>query len=480
MFEHEQNQMNQEVQAAQPVENMMEQMVEPQRDDPEQEAQECFAFEPILQEPAMPEKKRKFGWLKTTGLCVLVGAVAFGGGYAGVKLAMPEPQRIIIKEVGDGSGGDKSDGNDHTGSSDVQMMGPQAVAEKTVPSVVAIRTEAMTTGNFWYGSQVTSGAGSGVIISEDGYIITNAHVVDGADNITVELSDGKTHKATLVGSYTNGDIAVVKIDATGLPAAAFAAMGTVHQGEPVYAVGNPEGNFSGSITGGILSALDRQIQVSVEVESGNGSSGGNYGGGYGGNYGGGYFGGGSTTATRTITLNVLQFDAAVSPGNSGGGLFDGDGNLIGIVCAKSSGTDSEGLGFAIPGGTAQEIATALIRDGKYEPDNSGSGNGNSNTTNNKAILGISAAYLDSATAQQYGYRSAGVYVIEITLQSTYQSGLRVGDRIISVDGTVVEDLDGLTGYLADKDPGDQVELLVERSNKTTTLTITLVENTAAQ
>ena len=475
MFEHEQNQMNQEVQEAEPVGNMAAQEAE-RENVPVVEMREAAAFAPIMQEPAVQPKKRKFGWLKTTGLCLLVGAVAFGGGYAGVKLAMPESQRIIIKEVGEGSGGDKVDGSTNTG---VQALGSQAVAEKTVPSVVAIRTEAMTTGNFWYGSQVTSGAGSGVIISEDGYIVTNAHVVDGADNITVELSDGKTYKATLVGSYTNGDIAVIKIEATGLPAATFAAMDTVHQGEPVYAVGNPEGEFSGSITGGILSALDRQIQVSVEVEFGNGSSGGNYGGGYGGNYGGGYFGGGSTTTTRTITLNVLQFDAAVSPGNSGGGLFDGDGHLIGIVCAKSSGTDSEGLGFAIPGSKAQEIATALIRDGKYEPENSGSGSG-ANTTTNKAILGISAAYLDSATAQQYGYRSAGVYVIEITTQSTYQSGLRVGDRIISVDGTVVEDLDSLTNYLADKNPGDQVDLLVERSNKTTTLTITLVENTAAK
>ena len=136
--------------------------------------------------------------------------------------------------------------------------------------------------------------------------------------------------------------------------------------------------------------MDRQIQVSVDASSG-----------------GGYFGGSSS---RTITLDVLQFDAAVSPGNSGGGLFDADGNLIGIVCAKSSGSDSEGLGFAIPGDDAQTIATALMTDGVYRPEG-GTGNGGAQENTNKAILGISAAYLDATAAQQYGYRSAGVYVI---------------------------------------------------------------------
>lgn len=457
MFEYDPNQ-----------ENQMNQT--PQQSEPAQQREfDEMWDEPFASVESHPEKKRRsFGWLKTTGLCLLVTALAFGGGYAGTKLAYQGLDRVIIKEVGEGSGSDKTNGGSagNSDSTGTQLLGSQGVAEKAVPSVVAIRTEAMVTGNFWYGSQVTSGAGSGVIISEDGYIITNAHVVDGADHITVELSSGKSYQATLVGSYTNGDIAVVKIEAAGLPAAAFATMDTVHQGEPVYAVGNPEGNFSGSITGGILSALDRQIQVSVEVESGNGG------------FGGGYFGGGSTV-TRTITLDVLQFDAAVSPGNSGGGLFDGDGNLIGIVCAKSAGTDSEGLGFAIPGNTAQTIATALISDGTYQPDGSGSG-GDTQTNSNKAVLGISATYLDAATAQQYGYRSAGVYVVEISEQSTYQAGLRVGDRLISIDGTVVEDLNTVTDYLRDKEPGDQVELLVERNNKTGSLTITLVQNPDAK
>ncbi len=444
MFEYDPNQENQ-------VQN------EPQDSGAESQREYNAVWNGTVPPLNTAQQKRRGGGLKTVGLCLLVTALAFGGGFAGAKLAYQGMDRVIIKEVGSDDGGGKPDGSGNASSgTSVQVLGSQAVAEKAVPSVVAIRTEAMVTGNFWFGSQVTSGAGSGVIISQDGYIITNAHVVDGADTITVELSSGKSYKAELVGSYTNGDIAVVKIEATDLPAAAFAPMDTVHQGEPVYAIGNPEGNFSGSFTGGYLSALDRQIQVSVESSSS----------------GGGYFGG---STSRTITLDVLQFDAAVSPGNSGGGLFDADGNLIGVVCAKSSGSDSEGLGFAIPGDDAQTIATALITDGVYRPEGApDSGEGQENT--NKAVLGISAAYLDAAAAQQYGYRSAGIYVIEISLQSTYEAGLRVGDRLISIDGTVVEDLDTITDYLKDKNPGDKVELLVERRNKTATLSITLAQN----
>ena len=302
-----------------------------------------------------------------------------------------------------------------------------------------------------------------MIISEDGYILTNAHVISGADTITVETHDGKTYTGKLVGSYAAGDIAVVKIEASGLTPVTFADQSTVKQGETVYAVGNPEGNFSGSITQGILSALDRQIAVTTD--SSNSGSGNSFGGSF----------GNSGTTNRTITLNVLQFDAAVSPGNSGGGLFDSQGNLIGIVCAKSSDTDSEGLGFAIVGDKAQEIATALISNGSYTPD--AEEGENQNTTNtNKAVLGITATYLDATAAQQYGFSNAGVYVVSITEKSTLEAGLSAGDRIISVDSVMVAQLTDVTDYLAEKEPGDKVQLSVERSGKMLSLEITLVEN----
>lgn len=409
-----------------------------------------------MQPPEEP-KKHKSTWVKTTLLCLLVAAVAFGGGFAGVRLAYQGLDRVVIKEV---AGGTEQTGGTADG---VVQLASENVADKVVPSVVAIRTERMTTSNFWFGSQVTSGAGSGVIISEDGYILTNAHVISGADTITVETHDGKTYTGKLVGSYAAGDIAVVKIEASGLTPVTFADQSTVKQGETVYAVGNPEGNFSGSITQGILSALDRQIAVTTD--SSNSGSGNSFGGSF----------GNSGTTNRTITLNVLQFDAAVSPGNSGGGLFDSQGNLIGIVCAKSSDTDSEGLGFAIVGDKAQEIATALISNGSYTPD--AEEGENQNTTNtNKAVLGITATYLDATAAQQYGFSNAGVYVVSITEKSTLEAGLSAGDRIISVDSVMVAQLTDVTDYLAEKEPGDKVQLSVERSGKMLSLEITLVEN----
>ena len=331
----------------------------------------------------------------------------------------------------------------------------------------------MTTSNYWFGNYVTSGAGSGVIISEDGYILTCAHVIDGASKITVELRNGETAVAQLVGSYTNGDIAVIKIDKTGLLAAEIADSDQILQGETCYAVGNPEGRFSGSISDGIISALDRTINVSVE-ESNKNNRGNSL---YDMFYGGGY------TATRTIQLNVLQMTAAVSPGNSGGALFNDRGQLIGIVSAKSAATDSEGLGFAIPSNTAMEIASQLIATGVYVPQGTGdkapsNENGVTQTTN-KAILGITVQTLDPQKAYQYNMMP-GVYVSEITIQSTKDAGLQVGDRILSVDEVAVSIATDVTGYLADKNPGDTVNLTVAREGKMLTLTIPLVANTPAE
>ncbi|MGM9952194.1 MAG: S1C family serine protease [Intestinibaculum porci] len=231
-----------------------------------------------------------------------------------------------------------------------------SIASKMSQSVVAITTEEMTTSNFWYGSQVSSGAGSGVIMSSDGYIITNAHVVSGASKIKVTTSNNKTYTARLVGSYTKGDIAVLKIEATGLKAATFADSSKIKQGQVTYAVGNPEGTFANSITSGIVSAVSRKITISLSDDDSSSSDSDDN------SWFSQYTSGRSQSSTTT--LNVIQTDAAVSPGNSGGGLFNANGDLIGIVNAKSSDSDSEGLGFAIPANTAVKIAKQLITSGK--------------------------------------------------------------------------------------------------------------------
>ena len=230
--------------------------------EPQQEPQASFGSGEWQWEPAgpeLPEKpKRKIKWGKILLSVVAVAvaaAVCFTAGYAGVLVAN-QKNTVVIQQV-------TQDAKNTQGQLPAVPEGTLTsaqVAAKVESSVVAITTEHMTTSNYWFGSYVTSGAGSGVIISQDGYILTCAHVIDGASKITVELQGGETAVATLVGSYTNGDIAVIKIDKTGLNAAEIADSDQILQGETCYAVGNPEGRFSGSIS-------DRSEEHTSELQS---------------------------------------------------------------------------------------------------------------------------------------------------------------------------------------------------------------------
>lgn len=425
------------------------------------------------QTPHQPQPKKKKGSGKKILLgCVAVlaaAAICFGAGYAGAQMVYQNKNRVVLQQVTASAGS----GSDTVQTASGALTGEQ-IAAKVEDSVVAITTEIMTKSNYWFGSYVTSGAGSGVIISEDGYILTAAHVISGASKITVELRDGTTYPGTVVGSYVNGDIAVVKIEASGLKAAEVADSSQVKQGAACYAVGNPEGRFSGSISDGIVSALDRTISVQVEDSSQSGQT--NRGSLYDMFYGG--FG--SSTAYSTITLHVIQMTAAVSPGNSGGALFNNQGQLIGIVSAKSSDSDSEGLGFAIPSNTAMEIASQLIANGSYEAPESGDGEQSGvKPTTNKAILGITVQQITAQQASQYNM-AAGVYISGVTSQEAKDAGLQVGDRIISVDEVMVSQSSDVTDYLAGKQPGDTVEVNVEREGKLVSADVTLQQNTDAQ
>ena len=428
--------------------------------------------------PKKPRKKMPL-WLGRTLFAILIAALAVGGGYAGTSLAYQQVDRVVVERV-EAPAADASTGTD---AGEGNALTAKQIAAQCEPSVVAIVTERMTTNNFWYGTQVSGGAGSGVIISEDGYILTCDHVIEGADTIQVQTSDGTVYDATLVGQYPENDIAVIKIDATGLTAATIADSDSVVQGEQVYAIGNPEGRFSGSITDGLISAVSRDITMQMTVytdQPGDSSDNGNSGG----SYWDFFFGGGTTDSnTQTIqtTLNVFQTSAPVSPGNSGGGLFNDQGQLIGIVNAKSSDADAEGLGFAIPVNKAMEIASALITDGEYTPPA-----GEENTTpdegptvqqsTNKAILGVTVQAFTGQQAAQQGLPAAGVYISEVTEQSTADAGLQAGDRIISIDDTIVTTMDDVSGYLADKNPGDVVTVTVERDGKMVSAEVTLLEN----
>lgn len=421
---------------------------------------------PPVQPPKKPKKKVNGKKILLSALALLVAAaICFGAGYAGAQVVYQNTNRVVLQQV------TSSDTSDNTPAVSDGVLTSEQVAAKVEDSVVAITTEIMTTSSYWFGSYVTSGAGSGVIISEDGYILTAAHVISGASKVTVELRDGSTYQATITGSYVNGDIAVVKIDAQGLKAAEIADSDQVKQGATCYAVGNPEGRFSGSISDGIVSALNRTITVQIEDTSAQ----------RGNSLYDMFYGGYSASYYNNVTLNVIQMTAAVSPGNSGGALFNDHGQLIGIVSAKSSDTDSEGLGFAIPSNTAMEIASQLIANGEYVAPSSGNDDNNTDEngvtqTTNKAILGITVTTLTSQTAAQYNM-APGVYVSSITEKSTEEAGLAVGDRIISVDDVMVSESTDVTDYLADKVPGDVVKLNVERSGKLVSVSVTLVENT---
>ncbi|MFR5599011.1 MAG: S1C family serine protease [Holdemania filiformis] len=300
-----------------------------------------------------------------------------------------------------------------------------SVAALTQNSVVEIRTESVTNSLFLR-QFVTEGAGSGVIISEDGYIVTNNHVIQDARAITVALHDGTTYEAQLIATDSKMDIGVIKIEASGLTPAILGDSDSLSVGEPVVAVGNPLGQLGGTVTDGIVSALDREIILNNERR------------------------------------NLLQTNAAINPGNSGGGLFNADGELVGIVVAKSSGEDVEGLGFAIPINDAKPIIEDLIAQGYV---------------GGRVSLGVTALDLTSPQlAAQYGYKTPGVYVQSVVENSSAAAGgLQPGDCFVSINGTAIEAISDVTTILNDSSVGDQLEVTVKRDGKIVELTITLQE-----
>lgn len=377
---------------------------------------------------------------RITALLLAVAVIALGCGYAGSYWENRNEGKVVIQRVDPGSFG--------SADADAGFSGTE-VAQIISPSVVSITTEQMKTNQFWFGYQIASGAGSGVILSEDGYILTCAHVINGATTITVTTSSGDEYPASVAGSYTDGDIAVIKIEANGLQAAVLGDSEQVQLAETVYAVGNPGGTLSGSITDGIISATDRTITVSVEEDTRTAKN--------------PFY----NISSKIVTLNVLQMSAAVSPGNSGGGLFNSRGELIGIVNAKSAGESQEGLGFAIPVNRALEIAAALIDDGVFE---------DSSAKTNNGVLEISVVELDEGRAKLYGVEKAGIYVQEVKKGGASEGFLEVKDRILSVGNDIVTTLNDLSNLIGQYKPGETVKITVERGGKLVTAEVTLARN----
>ncbi|MDD3502816.1 MAG: trypsin-like peptidase domain-containing protein [Eubacteriales bacterium] len=292
------------------------------------------------------------------------------------------------------------------------------------PAVVAISTEMTMTDAFGRTGAVEA-AGSGFIITSDGYIVTNFHVVAEAETITVTMESGEVSEAVLVGNDESNDLAVLKVDGENLPTVVLGDSEDLQIGELAVAIGNPLGRLSGTVTAGIISALDRTITIDGQ------------------------------------SLSLLQTDAAINSGNSGGALFNSYGEVIGINTAKNAGTGVEGLGFAIPIDNAKPIIESLIQYGYVR---------------GRSKLGI---YTRDVTAQMAMYYQLpeGIYVVEIDNDGpAYEGGIRQGDIIIAADGQELKTTTELLNYRNSKKPGDVITFTVSRGGQEMEFEVILVED----
>lgn len=307
------------------------------------------------------------------------------------------------------------------GSTETGSLSIPEIAQLASPSVVEITTETVKT-DLIMRQYISEGAGSGVIITSDGYIVTNNHVIDGARRISVTTNDGRNFEAKVIGKDPQTDLAVLKVDGKGLRTAVFGDSDQLVVGELAVAIGNPLGELGGTVTEGIISALNRDIYIDGQ------------------------------------TMNLLQTSAAINPGNSGGGLFNSKGELIGIVTAKSSGLGIEGIGFAIPANTVLDISHQLVEYGYVR---------------GRVEVGVTLVDIsDVRSAMLYGVPRLGVYVFDV---KNKESGFQHGDRIISVDGKEITRVTDFKNIIKEHKVGDTLKVVVERGRKIVELNITLRE-----
>jgi len=383
---------------------------------------------------AKPKKSRKNAAL-VAGTLALALCVGFGGGVLGSYVG--GNSKTTVQQSGTSISAKTTEGKDsglniiQASQSSGTPTNIEQVVSKVKDAVVEITTEITKYGTF-YGQYVAQGAGSGVVISSDGYIVTNNHVIEDATSIKVTLTDGNSYDAKLIGTDEELDVALLKIDADNLTVAALGSSSDLQIGETSIVIGNPLGQLGGTVTHGIISALNRSIKLDGK------------------------------------TMELLQTDAAINPGNSGGGLFDSEGNLVGIVVAKSTnssdGTSLEGLGFAIPIDNVKKILGDLKTKGYVA----------------RPVLGISAVdVLDDATASRYNVEKQGVYIYSITDGSAAdKAGLMVGDCILKFGDTQITSKDVLSNAIASHKVGDEVKITVYRDGREQVLTAVLQENTS--
>lgn len=381
-------------------------------------------------QPGMPVSLTRKSLALLIALCVVVSALfGFGGSY--LANALNGGHSGSSKTASVSKNGYKLE--DATGS----KMTVQEVTNKTKDSVVEIKTESVSA-DAWMQQYVTEGAGSGVVMTADGYIMTNNHVIDGASKITVTTSDDKEYEAKLVGTDSITDIAVLKISAKNLTPATYGNSDQLAVGDMAVAIGNPLGELGGTVSAGIISALDRELAIDGK------------------------------------TMTLLQTDASINPGNSGGGLFNGDGQLIGIVVAKSSGSNVEGLGFAIPINKAADVAQQLMDKG-YVSDQPSTGMSYAESSQGNGA----AQFFGNSQDSQSQSSSAAVYIQEVTGTNAKKAGFQSGDLVYAVDGTRITSFNTLSSIVTSHKVGDKLTYTIVRGNQTKEIKLTLEEKKAS-
>lgn len=357
-------------------------------------------------------------------ICILLSGVAgFGGSILASKLNLTgnksDDDALVVRKV---EAVETSAGMTSVDKSTSEITGEVA------DSVVEITTEVVQTSNF-YGQYIQQGAGSGVIIDDKGIIITNNHVIDGAKTITVTLRSGESYDAELIGADEELDIALIKIDPEDkeLTTAVIGNSAELNVGDKAVIIGNPLGTLGGSVTEGIISALDRSIVVDGK------------------------------------TMTLMQTDAAINAGNSGGGMFNGQGELVGIVVAKNYSGEVDNIGFVIPIDNAMNILGDLKQYGYVR---------------GKADTGMTFIDLSNQLYAWYYYGTSepGCYISSVDSGSNAErAGFREGDRVISIDDEEVSDSASVKNIISGKSVGDEVTFKVERGGRTGTLTLKLEE-----
>ena len=380
---------------------------------------QTIPVQPTEVRDAAPKKKN--GWLRITAIALALVLLAGLGGFGGAKLAGAGSGETAVLQQSDRRAVDVSvktvDGK--------TAMTPAEVYASTVNSTVSINCSSQSTNIFGQTTQSAS-SGSGFIITSDGYIVTNYHVINGASSVKVTLYNGDTYDATVIGGDSDYDVAVLKINATGLSKVTLGKSDTVNVGDSVLAIGNPLGELTFSMSGGYVSSCNRAINVDG------------------------------------TPFNMIQVDCSINPGNSGGPLMNLYGEVVGIVSAKYStysSTTVEGLGFAIPIDDVQAIITDIMENG---------------AVTDKAYLAITGGTMTEQLAAQFSIDiDKGVFVYSAVKGGAGdKAGLRLGDVITKLDNHDITSMTDLTKVKKNYRAGDTATLTVYRQGEYITLSVT--------